>query len=210
MEAFMHNGYRGKELRELNKCSLYLQCANLMDITNGKGDKILAAAIQCCRSALIEQKQYKWPTLPASNKLQKLLWRKALHKCFTLHRRTNALQESSHQIRPWQQNVLYPNRGRTMATSPKRPTQTPTRFHLEYTANHLRRTTPTEHHERQIYWWQNWIIRDETGTVAGPRAPDIQARMDPLGELKWSVQNLQIQGDLNRLLQTIEDGTDGS
>jgi hypothetical protein len=46
--------------------------------------------------------------------------------------------------------------------------------------------------------------------VAGPRAPDIQARMDPLGELKWSVQNLQIQGDLNRLLQTIEDGTDGS
>jgi hypothetical protein len=46
-------------------------------------------------------------------------------------------------------------------------------------------------------------------------APDIQARMDQLGELKWSVQNLQIQGDLNRLLHTIEDGmaysgTDGS
>jgi hypothetical protein len=29
------------------------------------------------------------------------------------------------------------------------------------------------------------------------RAPDIQARMDQLGELKWSVQNLQIQGNLN-------------
>jgi hypothetical protein len=39
------------------------------------------------------------------------------------------------------------------------------------------------------------------------RAPDIQARMNQLGELRWSVQNLQIQGDLNRLLQTIEDGT---
>jgi hypothetical protein len=35
-------------------------------------------------------------------------------------------------------------------------------------------------------------------------ALDIQARMDQLGELRWSVQNLQIQGDL---LQTIEDGT---
>jgi hypothetical protein len=54
MEAFMHNGYKGKELRELNKCRLYLQCTNLADITNGKGNKILAAAIQCHRSALIE------------------------------------------------------------------------------------------------------------------------------------------------------------
>jgi hypothetical protein len=39
------------------------------------------------------------------------------------------------------------------------------------------------------------------------RAIDIQARMDQLGQLKWSVQNLQIHGDLNRLLQTIKDGT---
>jgi hypothetical protein len=31
--------------------------------------------------------------------------------------------------------------------------------------------------------------------------------MNQLGELRWSVQNLQLQGDLNRLLQTIEDGT---
>jgi hypothetical protein len=31
--------------------------------------------------------------------------------------------------------------------------------------------------------------------------------MNQLGELRWSVKNLQIQGDLNRLLQTIEDGT---
>jgi hypothetical protein len=39
------------------------------------------------------------------------------------------------------------------------------------------------------------------------RGPVIQARTNQLGELRWSVQNLQIQGDLNRLLQTIEDGT---
>jgi hypothetical protein len=39
------------------------------------------------------------------------------------------------------------------------------------------------------------------------RGYGIQARMNHLGELRWSVQNLQIQGDLNRLLQTIEDGT---
>jgi hypothetical protein len=38
-------------------------------------------------------------------------------------------------------------------------------------------------------------------------ALNIQARIDQMGELKWSGQNLQIQGDLNRLLQTIEDGT---
>jgi hypothetical protein len=31
--------------------------------------------------------------------------------------------------------------------------------------------------------------------------------MNQLGELRWSVQNLQIQGNLNQLLQTIEDGT---
>jgi hypothetical protein len=47
------------------------------------------------------------------------------------------------------------------------------------------------------------------------RGPDIQARMDQLVEVKWSVQNLQIQGDLNQLLHIIEDGmacsgTDGS
>jgi hypothetical protein len=74
MEAFMQNGYKGKELRELNKCKLYLQCANLADITNGKGNKILAAAIRCRhQSALIERKQYEWPTQPAPNQLQKLL-----------------------------------------------------------------------------------------------------------------------------------------
>jgi hypothetical protein len=39
------------------------------------------------------------------------------------------------------------------------------------------------------------------------RGSEIQARMNQLGELMWSVQQLQIQGDLNRLLQTIEDGT---
>jgi hypothetical protein len=39
------------------------------------------------------------------------------------------------------------------------------------------------------------------------RALNIQARMDQLGEFKWSVQNLQIQGDQNQLPQTIEDGT---
>jgi hypothetical protein len=72
MEAFMQNGYKRKELCGLNKCRLYLQCANLADITNGKGDKILAAAIQCHRSALIERKQYEWPTQPAPNQLQKL------------------------------------------------------------------------------------------------------------------------------------------
>jgi hypothetical protein len=37
MEAFMQNGYKGKERRELNKCRLYLQCTNLADITSGKG-----------------------------------------------------------------------------------------------------------------------------------------------------------------------------
>jgi hypothetical protein len=45
MEAFVHNGYKGNDLRDLNKCRLYLQCTNLADITNGKGDKILAAVL---------------------------------------------------------------------------------------------------------------------------------------------------------------------
>jgi hypothetical protein len=71
MEAFMQNGYKGKALRDLNKCRLYLQCTNLADITNGKGNKILAAAIQCHRSVLIERKQYEWPIQPAPNQLQK-------------------------------------------------------------------------------------------------------------------------------------------
>jgi hypothetical protein len=35
------------------------------------------------------------------------------------------------------------------------------------------------------------------------RGADIQARMNQLGELRWSVQNLQIQGDLNRLQRWI-------
>jgi hypothetical protein len=43
----------------------------------------------------------------------------------------------------------------------------------------------------------------------------IQARMDHLGDLKWSVQNLQIQGNFDRLLHSIEEcraysGTHGS
>jgi hypothetical protein len=118
IEEFMHNGSKGKEICELNKCRLYLQCANLADITNGKGDKILTAAIQCRRSPLIEQKQYEWPTQPAPYQLPKLLWRKALHKCFTQHRRTNVLRQllgtwyslPSHLIRYNPDNRMYPLR----------------------------------------------------------------------------------------------------
>jgi hypothetical protein len=36
---------------------------------------------------------------------------------------------------------------------------------------------------------------------------DIQTRPDQLGELKWSIRNLQIQGNFDRLLQSIENGT---
>jgi hypothetical protein len=36
---------------------------------------------------------------------------------------------------------------------------------------------------------------------------DIQMRLDQLGELKWSVRNLQIQGNFDQLLQSIENGT---
>jgi hypothetical protein len=94
-----------------------------------------------------------------------------------------------------------------MATSPKRPTQTPTRSHVDYTANHLRKTTSQnimkgvyingkiESFGTRLVQWQD------------TRGPDIQAKMNQLGELRLSVQNLQIQGNLNRLLQTIEDGT---
>jgi hypothetical protein len=44
---------------------------------------------------------------------------------------------------------------------------------------------------------------------------DVQTRQEQLGELKWSIQNLQIQGNFDRLLHSIEDGraysgTDGS
>jgi hypothetical protein len=59
MEAFMQNGYKGKELRELNKCRLYLLCTTLADIANGKGDKLLTAAIHCHRSPMIERCQFE-------------------------------------------------------------------------------------------------------------------------------------------------------
>jgi hypothetical protein len=36
---------------------------------------------------------------------------------------------------------------------------------------------------------------------------DIQMRLDQMGELKWSVQNLQIQGNFDRLRHSIENGT---
>jgi hypothetical protein len=60
MEAFMQNEYKGKELLELNKCRLYLRCTTLADIANGKGDKLLMAAIHCHRSPMAN------PTSPES------------------------------------------------------------------------------------------------------------------------------------------------
>jgi hypothetical protein len=217
MEAFTQNGYKGKALRGLNKCRLYLQCTNLADITNGKGNKILAAAIQCHRSALIEQKQYEWPIQPAPNQLQKLLWRKALHKCFTLHHRTNVLRQPlgtwhappSHLIRYDPGNRMYyvptgDGRWQQVQKDPLRLQQDPTWTTLKITSEEPRpesimKGTYTngkiESFGTRLVQWQD------------TRGPGIQARMNQLGELQWSVQNLQIQGDLNRLLQTIEDGT---
>jgi hypothetical protein len=88
MEAFMQNGYKGKELCELNKCQLYLRCTTLADLANGKGDKLLTAALHCHCLSLIERSQFEWPTQLAWNPSQQLLLRKALHKCFTRHRRS--------------------------------------------------------------------------------------------------------------------------
>jgi hypothetical protein len=216
IEAFMQNGYKGKELRELNRCRLYLQCTNLADITNGKGNKILAA-IQCHRSALIEQKQYEWPTQPAPNQLQKLLWRKAMDKCFSLHHRTNVLRQPLgtwhsppiHLIRYDLANRVYyvptgDGRWQQVQKDALRLQQDPTWTTLQITSEEPRpqsimKGTYTngkiESFGMRLVQWQ-----DTSG-------PDIQARMNQLGELRWSVQNLQIQGDLIRLLQTIEDGT---
>jgi hypothetical protein len=47
---------------------------------------------------------------------------------------------------------------------------------------------------RLVQWQEKWD-------------PDLQPRLEQLGELKWSVRNLQIQGNFDRLLQSIENGT---
>jgi hypothetical protein len=101
MEAFMQNGYKGKELRELNNCRLYLQCTNLTDITNGKGNKILAAAIQCHRSALIERKQYEWPTIALEESAAQMLHPTPQNKRpATTLGHVALTTQPSHQIRP--------------------------------------------------------------------------------------------------------------
>jgi hypothetical protein len=217
MEAFMQHGYKGKALRDLNKCRLYLQCTNLVDITNGKGNKILAAAIQCHRSALIEQKQYKWPTQPAPNQLQKLLWRKVLLKCSPLHHRTNVLRQPldtwhsppSHLIRYDRGNRMYyvptgDGRWQQVQKDPLRLQQDSTWTTLQITSEEPRPQSimKGKHTDGKIESFGMRLVQWQD-----TRGPNIQARMNQLGELRWSVQNLQIQGDLNRLLQTIEDGT---
>jgi hypothetical protein len=176
MEEFMKNGYRGKELRELNKCHLFLQCTTLADIVNGKGDKLLMAAIHCHRSTLLERRQYEWPTQPAPNQSQKLLCRKALHKCFTRHRHSLVLRQPlgtwhsppSHIPRydPEDKMFYIPSENgqwQQVKKEPLRQQQDPSWMVL--------RTTYTQYNERYIYQRKNGIIRNETSTMARKQRP---------------------------------------
>jgi hypothetical protein len=226
MEEFMQNGYKGKELRELNKCWLYLPCTNLADIANGKGDKLLTAGILCHRSPLIERCQFEWPSQPALNQSQQLLWRKALHKqCFTRHLRSTVLRQPlgtcyappnhlsiyDHHNRRYY--ILTDNRQwQQIQNKPLRLQQDPSwkivqTISYEPRPGSIMKGTYTNGKfeslgTRSVQW-------QEKGDL------DVQMRLDQLGELKWSVQNFQIQGNFDWLLQSIENGmaysgTDGS
>ena len=70
----MRCSYKGKELRELNQCRLYLRFTSLADIINGIGNKLLIPAVYCTRSKLMERRLYERPTQPEPNQHQKLLW----------------------------------------------------------------------------------------------------------------------------------------
>jgi hypothetical protein len=89
----------------------------------------------------------------------------------------------------------------TMATDTERTTTLSTRSLMAYEPRpqSLMKGTYTNGNieslgKRSVQWQQKGDL-------------DIQMRLDQLGELKWSVRNLQIQGNFDRLLQSIENGT---
>jgi hypothetical protein len=91
MEAFTNYGYKGKELRELNKCRIHLQVTFLLDITDGQGRKIRQSIQVGTRDKITPYTFTNWPRQPVPNQSPKQLWKKALSRCF-LQGRTNILR----------------------------------------------------------------------------------------------------------------------
>jgi hypothetical protein len=157
MEGVMHYGYKGKELSEVSKCRLYLWCTTLADITNGKGGKLLTAAIYCHQSALTGRRQCEWPTQPAPNQSQQYYGEK---QCTNASLSIGGLLFGDNH---WEPGMNHPatfsdmtlttectTSWWTMATGTQEPITTLTRTLLDNTSKQFRQTTSTEYHERHM------------------------------------------------------------
>ena len=167
----------------------------------------MTAGILCHRSPLIERRQFEWLTQPAPNQSQQLLWRKALHKFFTRNRWSTILRQPlgtwhalpNHLPRYDTVNRLYyiptdNGQWQQIQNKPLRLQQDPSWKILQTISYEprpgsiMKGTYNNGKFEslgtRSVQWQEK-------------RDLDIEMRLDQLRELKWSVRNLQIQGNFD-------------
>jgi hypothetical protein len=83
MEAFMHAGFKNKQLERLNRCRISLQATTLVDLVTGNGVKNIPLVFNG-ENPLKGQLIYKWTNqgpLPISDWR---LWQRALKNVFQL------------------------------------------------------------------------------------------------------------------------------
>jgi hypothetical protein len=86
MECFLHAGYSGTSLHQLNVCRLFLQAITLSDICTGDGCSISPLAWEGHRDPT-RPSPYRWPNQPRPSSALWRVWQQALPKALHLSQR---------------------------------------------------------------------------------------------------------------------------
>jgi hypothetical protein len=94
MEVFAHKHFTAKEIKDINRCRMYLKVFYLSDVTDIAGHHIEAWAIKGKRDDTRSSK-WEWPIQQRPPTAAWKVWKKAIGEAFTEE------EDITHQLGEW-------------------------------------------------------------------------------------------------------------
>jgi hypothetical protein len=94
MEVFANKNFTGKEMKDINRCRMYLQVFYLSDVTAIAGHHIEAWVIKGKRDNMMSSK-WEWPIQQRPPTAAWKVWNKAIEEAFTEE------EDITHQLGEW-------------------------------------------------------------------------------------------------------------
>jgi hypothetical protein len=94
MEVFANKNFTAKEMKDINRCRMYLQVLYLSEVTDISGQHIEAWVIEGKRDGIMSSK-WEWPIQQRPPMAAWKVWNKAIEEAFTEE------EDITHQLGEW-------------------------------------------------------------------------------------------------------------